>query len=67
MNKKKLKIAFIVGVIGLVVSFAIVFYPKDNYIGMDDFTFKTLTYDGENIIILKPTFTESAYGPNGFY
>lgn len=66
-KRKKIKIAFIASVIFAVILFAIAFYPDDNYIGMDDFTFKTLAYEGENFIILKPTFTESAYGPNGFY
>lgn len=67
MSRKKIKIVFIIGVISAVTAFGVVFWPSNNSIGMDDFTFNTLTYDKENFIILTPRFTEAAYSDHGFY
>lgn len=67
MNRKKIKIAFIAAVCGLVAGFAIFFYPGENYIKMDKESFEALKYSGENILVLKPMLTEAAYSENAFY
>lgn len=36
-------------------------------LGLDESTAQMLYYSGQDVIVLKPTITEAAYGPNGFY
>jgi hypothetical protein len=57
-------IIFATVVIGLLV-FANLKYGEINQINANDL--QKMRYSGEKLIIVKPTFTETAYTPNGFY
>ena len=40
-------------------------YGEINQLHITDYT--AMKYDGESVLVVKPTFTETAYSPNGFY
>lgn len=67
LSKKNKKILY--GLMGLVIIIGIsmvimpVFLDKP----YDDTTYEKLRYKGENVIVLIPAFTESAYAVGGFY
>lgn len=70
MNLKQGKVLLMIaiGAFAAVAVYVLISEMADHKrLGIDAATAETLYYAGQDVIILKPTITEAAYGPNGFY
>lgn len=69
MNKlSKGKKRILYGLMGIIIIIGIIFIFNSSYtIPYDQITIKKLKWSGENVLVITPRFTESAYGNNGFY
>lgn len=66
MNKW-IAVILITGAAGIAAYVLISEMGEHKRLGLDTATAQALHYSGQNVIILKPEITESAYGRNGFY
>lgn len=66
LSKRNKKILY--GLMGIVIIVGLGFIFNPVYtIPYDKNTVNKLQYSGENVLVISPKFTESAYGDNGFY